>query len=523
MLAAFSFACKHELERRIVHRFGDHRVPFAARALACIAVTVMWAPLAAAQQNPAVTAQKARQAMAEQRFADAAALYANLSASYPREPSLQANLGMALHLSTRDREAVIPLRTAASAMPSSFQAHFFLGASLSRLGDFAGAVEPLRHASKLNPRHPFTRALLGDALEAIGDFQEAAEARRALRELEGHSPYSHAGLVRCHEQLAAQATEELKNRDPESAYVLRLVGHSRLSSGQYPSALYLFRQALARQPSVRGVHEAIAVVYERSGRADWARVERARASSLPAANCSSPSPECQFAAGHYEAIAAFSPQDSSAALFWAARANARLAEVSFEALAGLDESVEQLALLTDILASQRQFSEAADACRRALAIGGADGGLERQMAELLYLAKRFDEARPLLERFLRADPEDSRWPALLGSLLAERQEFAEAVPLLKASLELPGAPLTAQLDLGRAYLAIGRPEAAVTHLTAVLTTDTDGSVHYQLAQAYQRLGLREEARQALANYQVLNSRNRSETEAAASIEITAPD
>ena len=523
MLWACSGVCNDESERSTVYRFVNCRAQAALRALACAGLAAICAQWAAAQRNPATMARQASQAMAEQRFADAATIYTQLAESYPGEPSLEANLGMALHLSARDREAVAPLRSAAAAMPASFQAHFFLGASLSRLGDFAGAIDPLRRASRLDPRHPFARALLGDALEAIGEFSEAADIWRTLRDLEGRNPYPHAGLVRCREQLAAQATEELKNRDPESAYVLRLVGHSRLAAGQYPSALYLFRQALERQPSVPSVHEAIARIYELSARADWAEVERARASALPRTPCSSPSPACDFDAGRYETVATFSPQASSEALFWAARANAKLAEVSFTALAGLNESVEQLALLTDILASQRQFSKAADACRRALALGGDNGGLERQMAELLYLAKRFDEAQPLLERFLRVDSREPRWPALLGSVLAERQEFAEAVPLLKASLELPGAPLTAQLDLGRAYLAIGRPEAAVSHLTAVLSTDTDGSVHYQLAQAYQRLGLREPAREALAKYRALDSRNRLETEATASLEITAPD
>ena len=186
------------------------------------------------------------------------------------------------------------------------------------------------------------------------------------------------------------------------------------------------------------------------------------------------------------------------------------------------ESVDQLTLVADILASQQQFSKAADACARALAIRQGDGGLERQLAELLYLARRTAEARPLLERFLRSDDQDPRWPAMVGELLAEDQEYEKAIPLLENALALPGAPPAVRLDLGRSYLALGDSEQAAMHLSASLGMDTDGSVHYQLAQAYQRLGMREQAREAMAKYQELNARNRSDTEASASLEITPP-
>ena len=131
-----------------------------------------------AQSEASVIASQAGKAMQEERFAEAAELYGRLADSYPGEPSLLANLGMALHLSGQDTNAILPLRSAASAMPSSFPAHFFLGASYSRLGNFAEAVDPLRQSVRLNPEHPFARALLGDALEALGEYS------RSVRQLE---------------------------------------------------------------------------------------------------------------------------------------------------------------------------------------------------------------------------------------------------------------------------------------------------------------------------------------------------
>ena len=496
----------------------------ARRAVARALLAAGCVVAASAQPDPQTLAQEARQAMAERRFAQAADLYAELAKSFPNQPSLQANLGMALHLSGRDREAIAPLQMAVSALSSSFQAHFFLGASLTRLGESAESVAPLRQAVRLNPKHPFARALLGDSLEAVGKFSEAVGSWRALRELEQANPYAHAGLVRSYEQLAAQAMDGLKERDPESVYVVRLLAESRMSTAQYPSALYLFRQALEREPGVRSLHESVAAIYERTGRTEWAAIERRRSATLPESDCSSSeTAECLFVSGRYEAVPSASSTASSEDIFWSARAYAKLAEASFAKLTSLGESVDQLTLVADILASQQQFSNAADACRRALAIRQGDGGLERQLAELLYLARRTTEARPLLERFLRSDARDPRWPAMMGNLLAEEQEFEKAIPLLETAVALPGGPPGARLDLGRSYLALGRSEEAAMHLSASLGMDTDGSVHYQLAQAYQRMGMRDEAREALATYQALDARSRRDTEASASLEITAPE
>ena len=490
-----------------------------------LGIALLLAPVTTllAQSEPSVIAAQAGKAMQEERFAEAAELYGQLANSYPSEPALQANLGMALHLSGQDSAAIHPLRSAASAMPSSFPAHFFLGASYTRLGDLADAVEPLRQAVRLNPAHPFARALLGDALEAVGEYSEAADAWKKLRQQDGTSPFPHAGLVRCYEQLASEAITGLQEQDPESEHMLRLLAYTRLETKQFPSALYLFREAMAKGPGRRSDHEALATLYEQAGRSDWAQVERARAASLPEEDCSaSDSAECAFKLGQFDGIVPVSAQSSAEELYWAARAYAALSDDAFYRLRELPESVDQLTLVADLLAVRSEFSEAADAARAALAIRPQDGALERQMAELLYLARRVEEARPLLEKFHQTDKGDPRWAAMLGNLLAEAQDFRTAIPLLESVVAAPNPSRSARLDLGRSYLAVDEPAKALDHLRAAASLDTDGSVHYQLAQAYQRTGMRDEAREALTTYQALQARTSQETRAAAALEITAP-
>ena len=478
---------------------------------------------AGAQADPRDMAQAARQAMAEQRFGKAAEIYTELAGRFPNEPALLANLGMALHFSGQHAEAIEPLQQAAQSMPASFPAHFALGASLSRLGRNAKAIAPLRKSTQINPRDSYAHILLGETLEAIGEYAESAAAWRTLGRLDATNPQSYAGLVRCNEELAAAAVDQLRQLDPESPYLLRILGRTRLAARQYPSALYLFRSALEKQPGVRAVHEAVAAVYEGAGQPEWAQIERAKAASLPEPDCAAEaSAECDFAAGRFDRAASLPKDSSPAGLFWAARSYAGLAAQAFEKLTSLPESIEKLTLVADVLAAQGQFSRAADTCRRAVRIGNGSERLERQLAELLYLAKRTKEAMPLLRRFHAADPSDPRWGAMLGNLLAEEQEYAEAIPLLRSSLALPGAPASVQPDVGRSYLALGQAEEALPHLQASLGLDSDGSIHYQLAQALQRLERREQAREALAQYQALNARFQQEIEAGSALEITPP-
>ena len=171
----------------------------------------------------------------------------------------------------------------------------------------------------------------------------------------------------------------------------------------------------------------------------------------------------------------------------------------------------------------RQYSSVADACLRALEIGEASGEMERQLAELLFLSKRIEEARPLLERFYSTDSGGPRWAAMLSNLLAAEQEYENAVPMLLSSLALPGAPATVRLDVGRSFLVLDWAEEALPHSEFSLGLDEDGTIHHQLAQAFQRLGQREQGREAIAQNRDLDARARMQTEAGASLGITAPE
>ena len=502
-----------------------------SRALPCkrSPVILVWLLLGGtcsgfAETDFAALSEQARQAMSAQRFEEAAEIYSRMANSYPNEPMLLSNLGIALHLSSQDEEAVSPLRKATEAMPESFQAHFFLGASLTRLGLYKEAISPLRQAGKLDANNPFVPALLADALEATGQFQAAINSWLALQGIDETNSFAYAGLLRCYENLAAQAVESLLQQDPESGFLLRLVAESRFSQQQYPSAFFLFRQALQQQPNVREVHEAIAEIYDRTGNGNWAAIERQRIESLSESDCSqSSSLDCLYRAGKYKAVLGATAGSDQESLFWSTRAYSRLAEGVFQDLKSLPDTFDKFRQLADILLSRNKYSEAVGITKQALELRPGHPQIERQLAELLFLAGRNQEARPLLEKFRGLEPNNPSWPTMLGNLLVAEQQFDQAIPLLEDAIAQPDSTASARLALGRSYLAVGRPVDAIANLAAASAQDPDGSVHYQLAQAYQRSGDRTRAGEALQIYRERSERNQRETEDAASLEILAPE
>jgi len=95
--------------------------------------------------------------------------------------------------------------------------------------------------------------------------------------------------------------------------------------------------------------------------------------------------------------------------------------------------------------------------------------------------------------------------------------------VLKHALARDPKLLAAHKALARAYLAAGSAAQAIPHLQAALATDEDGSLHYQLASAYQASGQPSLSKQALLKYQKIQGSAVATREAAKQeVEITAP-
>ena len=492
-----------------------------AVVVVCLAFAIT---LFAQTDDPGVLSQQARQAMAESRFAEAAEIYKRLQAFAPDNAGLLANLGMALHLAGKDAEAIEPLSKAAAKAPSAFPAQLFLGTSYFRLGQLDEAVAPLERAAKLDPKHPQVRRMLGELHTARDRPGRALPHLKALSRIDPQSPTTWAALGEAHEQIAQQAFQKLDKTAPESAYMLRLVGDTRFSTQQYPSAFYLYRQALDRKPDWRGLHSILAEIYRRTERVEWVEAEEAKEAALGEIDCEVERFECLFAERKTEQLAEEAAAlDSPEGFFWRAQASNVLAAQAFERLEKIEASVELHSVRGELYKGRRDFQQAAAQWKQALSLSPSDEDLRAELAIALYQSRQFEQAEPHLQALLRKFPKEANWPFMLGDILLNRQEVEPAVPLLEKAIALKDDLLPAHHALGRAYMQLGRDADAVSSLEKALPLDNDGSLHYQLAQAYRSSGNREASAPVLKKYQEIQAANqKAQEEFQRDIQITAP-
>ncbi|HEV2912502.1 MAG TPA: tetratricopeptide repeat protein [Pyrinomonadaceae bacterium] len=139
---------------------------------------------------------------------------------------------------------------------------------------------------------------------------------------------------------------------------------------------------------------------------------------------------------------------------------------------------------------------AARAFRAAVALRSNDAQARFFLATALEGAADYEGALAAYRELLRVRPESAEGHLGLGALLVKigGEKTDEGIKELAQAIGLNGELYEARITLGRALVRMGRAEQAVEHLerAAALAPDNP-EPHYQLAQAYRRLGKRAEA------------------------------
>jgi predicted Zn-dependent protease len=472
----------------------------------------------------ALKSQQAKKLMAEGNFIQAISLYRELDEAMPNNPGLKLNLGMALHLAGKKREAVPELQQAVKLDPHMAPAWLFLGTTRLQLGETAAAIKPLRTVLELEPEQHQARQMLAGALLSLDRVEEAAAEYRTLAVAEPENAQVWFGLGRSYESLSTTAFEKLRETSPESAYVLSLLGESRLRAQQFSSAFFLYRLALERMPTLHGLHSAVAEIYRQTGHPQWAETEDQREAMLPLLDCHSARLECQFQARKYdELIGAAKSANTLESFYWLARAYNELALNAFDRLGQLPLSPELHELKAHIYNTQKKYAEAAGEWRKALELSSDHMQVRKELAISLKLGEDYSAALPLFQELQKQQPDSAELNFLLGDTLLDLQRAAEALPLLKRAVTRNPKSLAAHKSLARCELATGNAAEAIPHLKLALPSDQDGTVHYQLAQAYRTTGQIELANKMLKDYQSLQRTAVAQDEASKKdAEITAP-
>ena len=186
----------------------------------------------------------------------------------------------------------------------------------------------------------------------------------------------------------------------------------------------------------------------------------------------------------------------------------------------MPESPESFRFQAETYRDQEKHAEAVAAWRGALRLAPAHPDFTRELIAGFLQTKDYAEAQKLLDTIPAKSPELN---LLQGDLLLAQQQPDQAIAALQQAVAQDPKLLPARAALARALLQAGKPAEALPHATAALPFDTDGSLHFQLARAYQAAGQADAAKAAMAQYQQIQARNKEqERQVEAEAQITPP-
>jgi predicted Zn-dependent protease len=443
----------------------------------------------------------AKQLMAQGRFAEAVPNYQELCRALPSNPGLRLNLALAYQMSGRHQDAVREFDRVLKADPNNQPALLSLGAAHLALNEPAKAVPFLSRFVTLQPANVESRGMLAGALLTIGRAADAATHYRKLTTLSPQDPKGWHGLGRSYEALAQRTFQELDKSAQGSAEWLALVADSRMERRQYRSAFYFYKKAIETKPDFSSLHESIAELYRRAGHADWAESEMKK---VQRPNCAVAKQACDFDAGRLLDAA------TGPSLYWRTRAYNELALRAFKKLGELPPSIELHAIKAEILSNHGQHLEAANEWRAAQKLAPGDPDVEGQLATALYQGANYAEAAPLLTVLLKHNPDSAGLNFFLGDCLLHMEQPEKALPYLEAAVRQDPKLLPARASLGLTYIRLGRDADAIPHLNRARELDDDGSIHFQLARAYQREGKADASKEMMAEYTRIQQKSQSE-------------
>jgi len=226
---------------------------------------------------------------------------------------------------------------------------------------------------------------------------------------------------------------------------------------------------------------------------------------------------CSFFTGDYtltsdagSALQSLPSHPQAQALYWSIKANEKLA---FESLARFQQlepnSARSHILLGDIYRQRQRYDDAQKEYSKALDLSPND------VAALLGLATAyFDDANiartiEIAHKALVQSPDDPEINLLIGEALISQHNFPDSEPyLLKALHAKPQMLPHVHALLGEAYAADGKLEDALRELKLGVDSDQDGSIHYQLARLYGKLGDTADAAIAIQQMKAIQQKRR---------------
>ena len=240
-------------------------------------------------------AAEARSAQTRGDYLRAAEAYSKMIEAGSDGAEIRSNLGLLLHLSGRDAEALKQFLRAIELNPKLPSGHLFAGICLLRLGRPSQALPYLLRADKMEPTGVAPTLALGKAYLALHDFPRAASAftEATIRDpRNGEAWYGLGATYRSEadgilrraysgetadtqraKALLARALETLSRAielDPTSVHSALILAESLRDSGKLTEAIGEYQKLLRNHPDMAAVYLGLGTTFWRNGMLDEA-------------------------------------------------------------------------------------------------------------------------------------------------------------------------------------------------------------------------------------------------------------
>ncbi len=183
------------------------------------------------------------------------------------------NLGIIYQQRGDHLRALAQFREAIRLQPDYTAPRVLMGASLLALRKIPEATRELERAVALQPREPLARLELAKVYERAGNLPGVVDQFRALRDLspqQGEYAYQSGNAYL---KLAAWCYQQIVRLDPHSARAYQTLAENYRVQGRLEMAIRAFHHATQANPTLPGIHLALAQICLEQGNAADARKE----------------------------------------------------------------------------------------------------------------------------------------------------------------------------------------------------------------------------------------------------------